>query len=226
MTATLLLVEDDPVVRTFLADNLTADGYDLFLADTVPDALALLEQERPDLAVVDLKLREGSGLELIRRIRAADGLASRVEPALPLIVLSASAGELDRVRGCERGADDYVGKPFAYGELRLRIAAVLRRAQAREVQGRMRVVTLEIDPAARAASVRGRRVELAGKEFALLRTLATAPTRVFTKEELLRDVWGFRSAGATRTLHSHACRLRTKLRAHGGEFIVNVWGVG
>src|SRR5687768_13677384 len=118
-----------------------------------------------------------------------------------------------------------IGKPFAYGELRLRIAAVLGRTRTRVNRGRLRVGTLEIDPASRAATVGGQRVDLAAKEFALLLTLASSPTRVFTKEELLRDVWGFRSMGATRTLDSHACRLRQKLRVHGDEFVVNVWGV-
>jgi len=176
--------------------------------------------------VIDVTLPDGSGLELLRAVRAADGVASRLDPTIPILVLSGCASELDRMRGFERGADDYVTKPFAYGELRLRIAALLRRAQARLNRGTMRVGTLEIDPAARAASVRGRRVDLAAKEFALLRTLAAAPTRVFTKEELLRDVWGFRSLGQTRTLDSHACRLRQKLRVDGDEFVVNVWGVG
>src|SRR3954467_6379014 len=175
--ARLLLVEDDPVVRAFLADNLTADGYDVLLAETVADALRLLEYKRPDLAVVDLMLPDGSGLELIRRVREADGVASRLDPTLPLVIVSGRAGELDRVRGFERGADDYVTKPFAYGELRLRIAAVLRRGSAGLTGGRVRVAELEIAPAARAATVRGRRVELATKEFALLRTLASAPTR-------------------------------------------------
>ncbi len=226
LAARILLVEDDPVVRTFLADNLTADGYDLLLAATCEDALRELEYKQPDLAVIDVRLPDGSGLELVRRVREADGIGSRLDPTLPLVVLSGCAGELDRVRGLEWGADDYVVKPFAYGELRLRIAAVLRRTRDRVNRGRLRVGELEVDPAARAATLRGRRVELAGKEFALLRTLAAAPTRVFTKEELLRDVWGFRSMGSTRTLDSHACRLRQKLRAHGDEFIVNVWGVG
>src|SRR4051794_17542778 len=225
-SATLLLLEDDPVVRTFLADNLTADGYELLVADTIADALRLLEYERPDVAVIDVGLPDGSGLDLLRRLRAADGVVSRLDPTLPVVVLSGSASELDRVRGFERGADDYVTKPFAYGELRLRIVALLRRASTRLNRGTVRVGALEIDPAARAASVRGRRVELAAKEFALLRTLAAAPTRVFTKEELLREVWGFRAMGATRTLDSHACRLRQKLRADGDEFVVNVWGVG
>ncbi len=224
--ATILLVEDDPVVRTFLADNLTADGYELLVTDSVQAALSVLEFACPDVAVVDVRLPDGSGLDLIRRVREADGIVSRLDPALPCIVLSGCAGELDRVRGFERGADDYVTKPFAYGELRLRIAAVLRRSRPRIGRGRLRVGALEIDPGARAATVRGERIELAAKEFALLRTLASSPTRVFTKEELLRDVWGFRSLGSTRTLDSHACRLRAKLRVHGDEFVVNVWGVG
>jgi DNA-binding response OmpR family regulator len=224
--ATLLLVEDDPVVRSFLADNLTADGYELLVAEGVRDALRALEYQRPDLAVIDLKLPDGSGLDLIRRVRAADGVASRLDPTLPIVILSGCAGELDRMRGFERGADDYVVKPFAYGELRLRITAVLRRTRERVHRGRLRVGELEIDPAGREATLRGRRVELAAKEFALLRTLAAAPTRVFTKEELLRDVWGYRSMGATRTLDSHACRLRQKLGRSGDRFVVNVWGVG
>ncbi|HEX6027240.1 MAG TPA: response regulator transcription factor [Solirubrobacter sp.] len=223
---TILLVEDDPVVRTFLADNLTADGYDLLVAGGVTDGLRLLEHHGADVAVVDVRLPDGSGLDLIRRVRAADGIASRLDPTLPMMVLSGCDGELDRVRGFECGADDYVQKPFGYSELRLRIAAVLRRSRARVNRGRVRVGALEIDPAARAATVRGERVELAAKEFALLRTLATSPTRVFTKEELLREVWGFRAMGSTRTLDSHACRLRAKLRVYGDEFVVNVWGVG
>jgi DNA-binding response OmpR family regulator len=224
--ATLLIVEDDPVIRTFLADNLTADGYDLLVAGTIAEAVRELEYRRPDLAVVDLRLPDGSGLELIRRVRAADGISSRLDPTLPLIVLSGCGGELDRMRGFERGVDDYVVKPFAYGELRLRIAAVLRRSQARAGRGILQVGELRIDPAARLAALRGRRLRLAAKEFALLRMLASDPTRVFTKEELLREVWGFRAIGSTRTLDSHACRLRQKLRVHGDQFLVNVWGVG
>jgi DNA-binding response OmpR family regulator len=223
---TLLLVEDDPVVRTFLADNLTADGYELLLADTLRDGLRELEHHRPDLAVIDLALPDGSGLEIVRRVRAADGLASRVDPALPLVILSGRSGEQDRMRGLERGADDFVPKPFSYGELRLRIAAVLRRTREGRRRGRVRVGELEIDPAGRDARLRGRRVELSAKEFALLLALAAEPTRVFTKEQLLRDVWGFRAMGTTRTLDSHACRLRQKLGRAGDRFVVNVWGVG
>jgi DNA-binding response OmpR family regulator len=159
-------------------------------------------------------------------VRGADGIVSSVDPGLPLIVLSGRVGDVDRIRGFERGADDFVPKPFSYGELRLRIAAVLRRTRTRPGAGRLRVGELSLDPSSREVRLRGRRIELSQKEFALLRALAVEPTRVLTKAELLRDVWGFRSLGTTRTLDSHACRLRNKLSAEGDRFVVNVWGVG
>jgi len=223
---TILLVEDDPVLGTFLADNLSADGYEPVVAETLRDGLRDAEYKRPDLAVVDLALPDGSGLELIERIRGADGIVSRVDPELPIVVLSGRAGDVDRVRGFERGADDFVAKPFVYGELRLRLAAVLRRSRLRPGRGVLRVGELSVDPASREVRLRGRRIELSQKEFALLRALAAEPTRVLTKAELLRDVWGYRALGTTRTLDSHACRLRTKLGADGDRFVVNVWGVG
>jgi DNA-binding response OmpR family regulator len=225
-TATILVVEDDDATRTFLADNLTADGFELLVADCAKDGLRLLETKFPDLALIDIGLPDGSGLDLIRRVRDADGLASRVDPRTPLMLLSGRASELDRIRGFERGADDYVCKPFSYPELRGRVGALLRRSGQRPRTGRTRVGELTIDPASREVTMRGDRIELSAKEFALLRALATEPTRVWTKEELLRGVWGFRSLGTTRTLDSHACRLRQKLGRHGDKLVVNVWGVG
>ena len=224
--STILVVEDDDATRAYLADNLSADGYALITADCARDGWRLLETKFPDLVLVDVGLPDGSGLELVRRVREADGVASRVDPATPLLVVSGRRGELDRVRGFERGADDYVAKPFSYPELRARVAALLRRTQRRPGMGRLRVGTLELDPPSREVRVRGDLVALSQKEFALLRTLAAEPTRVWTKEELLRNVWGFRSLGATRTLDSHACRLRQKLGGHGDRYVVNVWGVG
>jgi DNA-binding response OmpR family regulator len=224
--STILLVEDDDATRTFLADNLTADGYDLLVADCVRDGTRLLETKFPDLAVVDVGLPDGSGLELVRRVREADGLISRVDPMTPLLVLSGHASDVDRLRGFERGADDYVPKPFGYPELRARVAALLRRAQGRRGRGRLRVGPLEVDPSSREVRLHGDRIELSQKEFALLRMLASDATRVFTKEDLLRAVWGYRTLGTTRTLDSHACRLRAKLNVHGERWIVNVWGVG
>jgi DNA-binding response OmpR family regulator len=223
---TILVVEDDHATRTFLADNLTADGYELLVADTAADGLRLLESSFPDLALVDIGLPDASGYELIRRVRQADGVASRIDPQTPLVILSGRAGELDRIRGFERGCDDYVCKPFSYPELRGRVASLLRRANQRSSLGRLRVGALEVDPPSRTVRLHGERVDLSQKEFALLRTLASEPTKVFGKEELLRTIWGFRSMGTTRTLDSHACRLRRKLNVHGDRFVSNVWGVG
>jgi len=224
--AAILVVEDDPAVRAFLADNLTADGYELLVAETLRDAARVLEYQHPDLAILDLSLPDGSGLDLLGRLRAADPSFSRMDAALPVLLLTGRAGELDRIRGFERGADDFMAKPFSYGELRGRVGALLRRCRLRRAGGRLRIGHLEVDPLSREVHLRGRPLGLAQKEFALLLALAAEPTRVFTKEELLRDVWGFRSLGSTRTLDSHACRLRHKLAADGDRFVVNVWGVG
>ena len=225
-SSTILVVEDDDATRTFLADNLSADGYDLLVADCAAIGLSLIERKFPDIALVDVGLPDGSGLELLRRVRSADGVASRMNPDMPLIVISGRASELDRVRGFDRGADDYVCKPFSYPELRSRVAALLRRADHRPSHGRLRAGPLELDPASREIRLHGERVALSQKEFALLRTLVADPTRVFTKDELLRSIWGYRARGSTRTLDSHACRLRHKLGAFGDRFVVNVWGVG
>jgi DNA-binding response OmpR family regulator len=224
--ATLLVVEDHPTTRTFLVDNLTADGYDVLEAEGVVDARHRLRTGFPDLAIIDLGLPDGDGLELLAEVRSADRVAARVDPDLPLLVLSGRVAELDRLRGFDRGCDDYVLKPFSYHELSARVRALLRRSRRRPSAGRLRVGTLELDPGSRQVWLRGEPVALSKKEYALLRALAGEPTRVFTREELLRGVWGFRSLGHTRTLDSHASRLRKKLARDGDRYIVNVWGVG
>ncbi|MFL5821938.1 MAG: response regulator transcription factor [Solirubrobacteraceae bacterium] len=223
---TILVVEDNRATRTFLADNLTADGYELLEADCVSEAWEALEGAFPDLAVIDLGLPDGDGLDLLRRVREADRVVGRVDPDLPMLVLSGRATELDRLRGFDRGGDDYLIKPFSYQELRARVAALLRRTRHRPRLGRLRVGSLEIDPLSRQVWLKGEPLSLSKKEFALLRALASEPTRVFTREELLRGVWGFRCLGATRTLDSHAYRLRRKLDGAEDRYIVNVWGVG
>ena len=146
---------------------------------------------------------------------------------MPVIVLGpAGADAVDRVRAFQRGADDYLHRPVVYDELVARIRAVLRRV-APPVQPRLEVGELAIDLPARVVTVREQAVHLAGKEFELLAALAAEPHRVFTKDELLRDVWGYRSFTRTRTLDSHVSRLRSKLeREPGDRFVVNVWGVG
>ena len=224
--ATILLVEDHLPTQVFLADNLTADGYRVLDAATVEQACVRLESDYPDLALLDLGLPDGDGLDLLRRIRGADRIADRVDPDLPVLVLTGRASELDRLRGFDRGADDYVTKPFSYPELHARIVALLRRGGRRPGGSRIRIGPLELDVLARQVWLHGQAVALSKKEFALLRALAADPTRVFTREELLRGVWGFRALGTTRTLDSHACRLRRKLADAGGGYVINVWGVG
>ncbi|HUA47216.1 MAG TPA: response regulator transcription factor [Solirubrobacteraceae bacterium] len=224
--ATILVVEDHRTTRTFLADNLSADGYEVIEAEGVSDAQHLLENAFPDLAIIDLGLPDGDGLELLARVRDADRIAGRLDPDLPLLVLSGRVTELDRLRGFDRGCDDYMIKPFSYHELSVRVRALLRRTRRRPTAARVRVGSLELDPASRQVWVRGEPVALSKKEYALLRALAGEPTKVFTREELLRGVWGFVALGHTRTLDSHAFRLRQKLNRAGDRYIVNVWGVG
>ncbi len=142
-----------------------------------------------------------------------------------MIVLSGRGGGTDRVRGLNAGADDYLTKPFNVEELRARIGAVLRRRASRR-EGPLRVGELTVDPQRRRVTVGEREVPLAKKEFALLQVLAGDPTRVFSKEELLHDVWGFRNPSRTRTLDSHASRLRRKLDPDHGRYVVNCWGIG
>jgi DNA-binding response OmpR family regulator len=223
--ATVVVCEDDAPILELLCDHLAADRYLPLPAPSAADALRLCHYKSPDLLLLDLLLPDASGLDVLREIRAAHGAIGRYDPLLPVIVVSGRAAPADRLRGLAAGADDYVSKPFDYGELLARIGAVLRRRDARRL-GPRRVGELFVDTATREVRVGDRQVELAGKEYALLCALAAEPRRVFTKDELLRDVWGFRAAGNTRTLDSHASRLRRKLDPDHGRYVVNVWGVG
>lgn len=224
-SATILLIEDHLATRAFLAANLSADGYEILEAESAEDGERMIASEFPDMAILDLELPDRNGLELLRKVREADHIAGRFDPDLPILILSGHGTELQRLRGFDQGCDDYVSKPFSYQELRARVSALLRRGETRP-PSRLRVGSLHIDPVGRQAWLHGEEVKLSKKEFALLRALANEPTRVFTREELLRGVWGYRSMGRTRTLDSHASRLRKKLAARGDKYVVNVWGVG
>ncbi|HEX2128680.1 MAG TPA: response regulator transcription factor [Solirubrobacterales bacterium] len=223
--ATVVVCEDDAPTLELLCDHLVADRFEPLPAPSASDALRLCAYRQPDLLLLDLRLPDAFGLDVLRAIRAAHTATDRFDPELPVIVLSGRGADADRVRGFEAGADDYVVKPFHYQELEARIRAVLRRRQERR-QGPLRVGELVVDPARREVRVAGRPVKLANKEFALLHTLASDPTRVFTKDELLRDVWGFRAPGRTRTVDSHASRLRRKLDPQHGRWVINSWGHG
>jgi DNA-binding response OmpR family regulator len=220
---TILVVEEDATCRAFLADNLAEDGYQVASAETRDQALALLANRRAHLVLADLN---GQTLGLLDAVRGAGGLRDGIDPHVPLVVLSSRTDELARVRALERGADDVIAKPFSYPELRARLGAVLRRCYGRPRQV-LRVGGLTLDRGTRRAWIGECEVELSVKEFELLVVLAAEPERVHTKAELLRAVWGLGSWARTRTLDSHAFRLRQKLRAAGaGDLVVSVWGVG
>ncbi len=223
--ASVVVCEDDAVTLELLCDHLAADRFGVLPAPSASDALRLCRFNHPDLLLLDLSLPDASGLDVLREIREADGVDSRFDPGLPVIVLTGRGAQVDRVRGLNAGADDYLTKPFNPEELRARIAAVLRRRGSHR-DGPCRVGDLAIDPRRRRVTVGERRVALAKKEFALLRVLAGDPTRVFTKEDLLREVWGYRDPGRTRTLDSHASRLRRKLDPEHSRYVVNCWGIG
>lgn len=221
----ILLVDDDLAARAVLAEGLSIDGFEVYGADNARLARHQIEHKQPDLVLLDLNLPDSSGYHLLREIRDADGIGWAVDPTIPVIVLSGRSGEVDRVRGFEFGCDDYIVKPFSFAELRGRVEAMLRRRGAGAAPTRL-LGELTIDQRSRRVQLAGRPVSLTAKEYALLIALASEPGRVFTKEELLKSVWGFRSLGATRTLDSHACRLRAKLRGGKRRYIVNLWGTG
>jgi DNA-binding response OmpR family regulator len=200
----LLLAEAEPSVRGFLERQLTSDGFDVLSFET-PEQL-------PRAAEPDVLL-----------LGDADALERWIVPDCPVIVLG-DADPAARVRALAR-CDDYLTRPFVYEELVARIHAVLRRRAPRS--DRLDLGGLVIDRAARRVVAVDREVRLATKEYALLVKLASDPDRVFTREQLLRDVWGFRTYVATRTLESHASRVRRKLQDAGLDgWVVNVWGVG
>jgi DNA-binding response OmpR family regulator len=224
--ATIIVCEDDDATLDLLCEHLVADRFEVLPAPSAADALRLCRYNHPDILLLDLALPDISGLEVLREIREADGMESRFDPRLPIIVLTGRGGATDRVRALELGADDYVQKPFSYEELRARIAAILRRGHNRR-EGPVRIGEMVVDPSRRKVTVGDREVHLSRKEFTLLRVLASDPTRVFSKDELLRDVWGFKApAEKTRTLDSHASRLRRKLDPENHTYVVNCWGIG
>jgi DNA-binding response OmpR family regulator len=220
----VLVVDDEPMVREVVATYLQRDGLRVHEVGDGPSAEAWLETHRPDLVVLDVMLPGTDGLTILRKLRA--------EGHIPVILLTARADEVDRVVGLELGADDYVVKPFSPRELAARVRNVLRRtttppapaaSEAIEVDG------LRIDPVTREVHVDGRLVALTPKEFDLLLTLARSPRRVFTRRQLLADVWD--SAPEYQdpaTVTVHVGRLRQKLEADPEDprWITTARGVG
>src|SRR3954451_17474223 len=218
MNAALLVAEPEPATREFLERHLLDDGFDVLGAEAEREALELAERLKPSWLL--------SSPELCRRLREGEPGRSW-DRDVPVIVLGVTeADPVDRVRAFDRGCDDYVPRPFHYDELLARIRAVLRRTSP-SVRDRLEAGPVVVALVYTRAAGPRRSLPLPAKEYDLLAKLATEPERVFTKEQLLREVWGYRSLGRTRTLDSHASRLRRKLRHAGaGPCVVNIWGVG
>lgn len=228
----ILLAEADPDIGRAIAGQLRADGYEPVLARSSEHAQALAEMRAVRLAILGELESARAPLELLELIRGARGSSGRggstsLTSDLPVIVLCSTARELDMLRAFDAGTDDFLRRPPKYLELRARMQALLRRAAAADPGVQLHVAGLTVDLDTRTARLDGRLLQLRRMEYELLAKLAGDPARVFLKQELLAAVWGYRAACTTRTLDSHASRLRRKLRAHDDRhWIVSVRGVG
>ncbi|HMQ30697.1 MAG TPA: response regulator transcription factor [Chloroflexaceae bacterium] len=223
--ALILVVEDEPTIVEVVVRYLQREGFRTATAGDGEGALRAVARERPDLLVLDLMLPGLDGLEVLRRVRAGG--------ALPVVMLTARGEEIDRVLGLELGADDYITKPFSPRELVARVKAVLRRTQsATPAEGGapppLVVGELRLDPAARTASLAGEPVNLTSREFDLLAFLMRHVNQVFTREQLLDQVWGYTFAGDLSTVTVHIRRLREKIERDPANpsLLQTVWGVG
>lgn len=221
-SASILVVDDEPTVLDVVCRYLEREGYTVSTADTGRKALAAIERESPDLVVLDLMLPEMSGEVVCRRVRESS--------TVPIIMLTARDREPERLLGLELGADDYIVKPFSPRELVARVKAVLRRTSgAGESSSRSLVVGgLEIDPATREVLCDGRRVALTAKEFDLLYFLAAHAGQVFSREQLLAQVWARDFEGDAATVTVHVRRLRSKIEPtdRAPRYLQTVWSVG
>jgi two-component system, OmpR family, phosphate regulon response regulator PhoB len=209
---TILVVEDEPAQREVLSYNFEAEGFDVTTAENGEEALLLVDEVAPDIIVLDWMLPNVSGIEVCRRLK------SRAETrAIPVIMLSARSEEVDRVRGLETGADDYVIKPYSLVELMARVRTQLRRTRPATVGQSLEYSDIRLDPESHRVHRAENILKLGPTEFRLLTTFMEKPGRVWSREQLLDRVWGRDIYVDTRTVDVHIGRLRKALCAFGGE---------
>ncbi|MBI3014730.1 MAG: response regulator [Candidatus Tectomicrobia bacterium] len=219
--STVLVIEDEKDIADLVSYNLKTSGFRVLSAGDGQKALDIARREHPDLILLDLMLPGMDGTEVCKFLQRDETTRD-----IPIIMLTAKAEEVDRIVGLELGAEDYITKPFSPRELILRVRAVLRRlSPAAESPAVIRAGDLTIDVSAHRVLVRDWTIDLTATEFKLLATLAGRPGRVFTRDLLLDQVWGYEYPGATRTVDTHVRRLRAKLKACG-RHIETVRGVG
>ncbi|HEY3109970.1 MAG TPA: response regulator transcription factor [Chloroflexota bacterium] len=218
----ILVVDDEPIVTEVVERYLVREGYRVTVVRDGRAAIQAAAREAPDLIVLDLMLPGVDGLEVCRTIRA--------ESKVPIIILSAKDEESDKILGLGLGADDYLAKPFSPRELVARVQAVLRRTRSAppEPGDQLRYESLRINPKARAVELADRVVDLTAKEFDLLYFLARHPGQVFSREQLLDQVWDYHFVGDASTVTVHVRRLREKIEADPvrPRYVKTVWGVG
>ena len=219
---TVLLVEDEPAQREVLVYNLEAECFDVITADNGEDALLLVEENQPDLIILDWMIPQLSGLEVCRRLKLNPKTRQ-----IPVIMLSARAEEVDRVRGLETGADDYVVKPYSVVEFTARVKAHFRRANVATAGTKLTYDDIVVDLQAYRVYRNNLEINLGPTEFRLLTEFMEKPRRVLQRDHLLDRVWGQGVYVDTRTVDVHIGRLRKALRQHGGgDPIRTVRGVG
>jgi DNA-binding response OmpR family regulator len=221
----ILVIEDDPSIRMGLEDTLTAKGYQVDVVGKGGEGAEKALSGRYDLVVLDVMLPDIDGFEVLRRIRQSRGAARRV----PVIMLSARGAEIDRVRGLELGADDYVTKPFSLMELLARVASVLRRAHGDAAEPlALAFGDIEIDLVGQVATRAGSRIELPSRAFAILKVFARRPGEVVSRDVLLEEAWGYEDYPNTRTVDNHLVKLRRALEDEPDKprWLVTIHGAG
>ena len=215
MTATVLVVEDEPAIQELVSYNLELAGHRALRADNAEQALEVVRTELPDLVVLDWMLPGMSGLEFARRLRT-----DRRTHAIPLIMLTARADEKDKLTGLETGADDYLTKPFSPRELNARVKAVLRRRAPQATDDAVHVDGLQLDPVSHRVTGNGQTLSLGPTEFRLLHFFMTHAERVYSRTQLLDQVWGDHVFVEERTVDVHIRRLRKALEATGHDRLI------